>query len=128
MDVASMVTALCRLYDDYNAKIENFSGTNPDTGAAMTISEYVDWIAETVANEKCVSDALNTSTPLLLRTSISPISEIDRLFRNNGFPLLCFGMAGDLFYFIRIRLFAAVQLRYFFISRKKFRFGSRSFI
>ncbi|PWM73656.1 MAG: hypothetical protein DBX45_04730 [Oscillospiraceae bacterium] len=61
MDVASMVTALCRLYDDYNAKIENFSGTNPDTGAAMTISEYVDWIAETVANEKCVSDALNTS-------------------------------------------------------------------
>ena len=27
----------------------------------MTISEYVDWIAETVANEKCVSDALNTS-------------------------------------------------------------------
>ncbi len=61
MDVPSMITALCRLYDDYNAKIENFSGTNPDTGAAMTISEYIDWIAATVAEEKCVSDALNTS-------------------------------------------------------------------
>lgn len=61
MDVPTMVEGLRNLYDEYNEKIENFSGSDPDTGEAMSVSDYIDRVAAKVAQERCVSDALNTT-------------------------------------------------------------------
>lgn len=59
MPVDEMLAGLDAVYKEYSEKIANFNGTDPDTGAAMSFSDYLDVITERLAENIYVNQALD---------------------------------------------------------------------
>lgn len=59
MPVDEMLAGLEAVYKEYSEKVANFNGTDPDTGAAMSFSDYLDTITERLAENIYVNQALD---------------------------------------------------------------------
>ena len=59
MPVADMLAGLDALYIKCMNDIDNYSGTDPDTGASMSMSDYLDALTERLAENEYVSQALD---------------------------------------------------------------------
>jgi len=59
MPVADMLAGLDELYAKCMNDINNYSGTDPDTGASMSMADYLEALTERLAENEYVSQALD---------------------------------------------------------------------